>query len=371
MIRVLMAAPYKTGARFRGGIAYVAESISHQEAYLEQKGMIVEAFDTCRVERTSQSAGKLRLENFINFVRICRDLPRSIHESGCDVLYYHSSTRLALLKDLLALIRAKSICRLPTILHIHFAGYRNILFGNRCIDRLMILLLNRYIDRIIFLSRNTADEFVNHGLMKGKACIVYNFHTSDFNRTDIDKKLQSSICKETVDLLFLASIDRRKGIIDALRALREVKGSFVFHICGVLNDDTIELEFSERVDQLGARIVLHGFVSGPEKDSILLKSDILVLPSYSEGLPISIIEAMAAGCSIITTDVGAISEIITSGNGYVIEPGDLSQLICALTELIANGALRVQQMRQNFDYSHRFSVKGFIDELSQICNGIR
>ena len=54
--------------------------------------------------------------------------------------------------------------------------------------------------------------------------------------------------------------------------------------------------------------------------------DIIVVPSYSEGMPTVILEAMASGCAVIATDVGAVSEQVDSSNGWIISPGDLALL---------------------------------------------
>ena len=87
-----------------------------------------------------------------------------------------------------------------------------------------------------------------------------------------------------------------------------------------------------------------GVVVGREKVKLFLKSDIFVFPSIeAEGQPLVILEAMAAGLPIITTDQGCIRETIIDGeNGFIIEENNISRLADKVLQLISNNMLRQQ-----------------------------
>jgi glycosyltransferase involved in cell wall biosynthesis len=78
-----------------------------------------------------------------------------------------------------------------------------------------------------------------------------------------------------------------------------------------------------------------GWVDNEKKSAVFNNSDVFVLPSYAEGLPISILEAMSYGKAIIATDVGGVSEIVRENeNGILIEPGNQQQIKLAINNLL-------------------------------------
>ena len=366
--KLLLVAPFDTAGRFKGGISYVAGSIFEESQYLNSCGYDISCFNTCIEERNIKSTGKVSLKNFINANKVRVGLDKEIREKKYDIMYYHTSNKLALVKDLFSIIYIKRRHNIKIVLHIHFAEFKKILFHNKWINKWIISLFNKYVYKIVFLSNATKKEFIENGLEQLKTVCIYNFHTINFEKETILNKIEKVTSKNKIDILFLGSIDKRKGIIDALTALLAMKQDYTFHICGVINDKDIKEEFENLLVKLNNHVVLHGYVSGEEKLNILLNSDILLLPSYGEGLPISMLEAMACGCSVITTSVGAIPEIIENEiNGYIINPGNIQGLSESINTLIINRELCKQQMRNNYYMSQGFSIHSFLKEL---CSNI-
>ncbi|MGO0123314.1 glycosyltransferase family 4 protein [Desulfothermobacter acidiphilus] len=96
-----------------------------------------------------------------------------------------------------------------------------------------------------------------------------------------------------------------------------------------------ELEEKARVLGLGERVRLVGYQPPEEIPSILRSLDIFVLPSLSEGMPLAVLEAMAAGKPVIATRVGGIPEAVLEGEtGYLVPPGDSQALALALEKLL-------------------------------------
>lgn len=106
-----------------------------------------------------------------------------------------------------------------------------------------------------------------------------------------------------------------------------------------------EGELQERLQQLAGELGLlsHVVFAGFRRDvpEVLAASDVFVLPSFSEGLPLSVLEAMAAGKPVVVSRVGGVPEIVHDGEtGLMIRPGDVPGLTAALLSLIEDPARR-------------------------------
>lgn len=136
-------------------------------------------------------------------------------------------------------------------------------------------------------------------------------------------------------LLFLGLLGPRKGIFDLLEALAvlsEAHPDLRLVVGG--NGQVQDAERQAAKLGLAERVTFKGWVGPDEKATLLAQADIYVLPSYNEGLPMSVLEAMSFGLPVITTTVGGIPELITSGrDGILVRPGDVNGLAAAIGEL--------------------------------------
>lgn len=115
------------------------------------------------------------------------------------------------------------------------------------------------------------------------------------------------------------------------------------------------LEFVEQCSRYNATYL--GSIQEDEKRRVLRDADIFVLPSYSEGFSVAVLEALAYGLPVVTTAVGAMPEIIADGeNGFVLTPGDYSGVARRIVQLVddvalrrAMGARNAQKVRDQFD----------------------
>jgi glycosyltransferase involved in cell wall biosynthesis len=365
--KVLMIVDNPTGERFGGGTAFVANGICENNDRLVKYGYITEIFNTQRINRSKKSMGKVKIENFINAFKLVVDLKKQLNSEEYNIIHFHSSIKFSLLRDLLVIQKIRNKFYGKIVLHIHYADKENILFNERY-DKLVIMKLFKNVDKVIFLSEKTKEQFLQAGLAENKCAVVYNFHLVNTCNETVDRKFSALNTEHKRNLLFLGSIDKRKGIIELLTALTGVnKDYFIFNICGTVTDISVENKFYELVDSMKDNVVLQGYVSGEKKNKILNETDILILPSYGEGLPISILEAMASGCSIISTNVGAIPEIIKDKvNGYIIKPGDIESLRERINTLLTSKTHLKEVIKENYTYSKQFSIGNFIKNISNI-----
>lgn len=144
-------------------------------------------------------------------------------------------------------------------------------------------------------------------------------------------------------LLFLGLLGKNKGIYDLLECIRdhkvEFQGKLKLYIGG--NGEIEHVKQLIKEYRIADITIFEGWVSGDKKIELLNKSDAYILPSYKEGLPISILEAMSYGMPIISTPVGGIPEIVSNGeNGYLVEPGNKEDIYKAIISLLNDSDLR-------------------------------
>lgn len=130
-------------------------------------------------------------------------------------------------------------------------------------------------------------------------------------------------------ILFLGRLEQEKGVLDLIMAFSEIAGrapeaSLV--LCGVGSAQS-QLEKVVQERGLASRVAFPGWVGGEAKALLLRRAGVFVLPSYAEGMPMSVLEAMATGTPVVASRVGAVAEMLEDGCcGFVVEPGNIEQL---------------------------------------------
>lgn len=139
-------------------------------------------------------------------------------------------------------------------------------------------------------------------------------------------------------LIFVGRVDRDKGfdvLLDALDRARSVWPSVRLIAVGPVDDDVRAAVSRERAEY----VTLLGFQSNPAQ--YVAAADVFVLPSLREGLPLSLLEAMAMGLPVIGTRVGDIPRVVRPGDtGWLVDPGDISGLASAIIESAADAEHR-------------------------------
>ena len=155
--------------------------------------------------------------------------------------------------------------------------------------------------------------------------------------------------KNKIEFLFLGYISESKGIwllLDVLESLKDMlEGKIIFNIGG--NGEVEKLHELVKQKKLEGIVNYIGWVSDEKKNQYLNQSDAYILPSYNEGLPISILEAMTYKLPIISTNVGGIPEVLKDKvNGLLIEPGSKKELKDAL-EFVINNTSEFKKFGEN------------------------
>lgn len=170
--------------------------------------------------------------------------------------------------------------------------------------------------------------------------------------------------KQPVQFVFVGRFERRKGIEELNEALLSLlpAGGFHFHFIGPVPP-------SKKIKS--ESITYHGAVTDKaEMQRLLDQCQILVVPSHSEGMPNVIMEGMARSLAVIATDVGAVSVVVDSSNGWLIAPASVDELRAALQNAIECGPdVLNQKRRQSFEKVGMFFWENVIirteNEISQ------
>lgn len=146
---------------------------------------------------------------------------------------------------------------------------------------------------------------------------------------------------DSVHILYLGRLSEAKGVPqlgEALHRMRDIPG-WRATLAG--DGEVAAARRQARELGLADRVDLPGWVDSESVADLIARADILVLPSFIENLPLSIIEGMASGLAVVATPVGAVEDIVIDGEtGLLVQPGDVDGLTEALTRLVADPALR-------------------------------
>lgn len=173
--------------------------------------------------------------------------------------------------------------------------------------------------------------------------------------------------EEAVKFLFMGRIGKRKGVYDIVESMRQTRPSNVQ--IDIYGDGEVE-QLQQLVNEKGLQntINVRGWIDGSQKDATFRSANVLLLPSYNEGLPISVLEAMAYGLPVLATDVGGIAEAVQDGrNGFLIHPGECDALAERIERLAESAQLREEMGRAGYELAaSRFSLPVIIGQLERL-----
>ena len=359
MKNILFIAPFDSMGRFSGGVASYAKSIC-KDTYFENVGLKLIPFSSSRIKRDAYSGGKFRFKNILNYRVTKKALKNELSNHKINSIYINTSRNYALFKDLLLVKRFFKECEI--IVHIHFADFENV-FSKRLVRSRCLSILKKKVTKIVVLSDKLKEELIKKGIDKNKIFVLRNYFNQELIKKDYDSLLGEKL-HYPVEYLFVGSITLRKGIDHLLSVFSKLDDTYHLTVCGSSNDVNGD-KILEKYKNL-SNVTFLGFVNGKEKSVVFNQSDVFVLPTLAEGLPISLLEATNSGLGIITTSVGAIPEIIKKDNGFVISPNNEDELENAIRCYHDNFDILKQHKIQNLKESEKYSYLVFRNDLIEV-----
>lgn len=246
------------------------------------------------------------------------------------LVHAHVSSRASFWRKSLFLLPAYW-WRVPVILHLHGSEFA-VFYEQECSPRQQ-RFVSRIFDRasrVVTLSEQW-QTWVRAMSSNSQVLSIYN-------PVSLPDQVAPLGQREMGTVLFLGRLGKRKGTYDLLEAAALAVMN-VPNLRLLLGGDGELDGIRARARELGIadRVELLGWVRGDEKQRLLDHAMVYALPSYHEGLPMSILEAMAAGLPILSTPIAGIPEAVTSGvEGLLVEPGDVSALANALRMMLTD-----------------------------------
>lgn len=212
-------------------------------------------------------------------------------------------------------------------------------------------------DRVVVLSEEWRDYFAENVCDSEKIVIVHN-----------GVKVPAEPCSPCShqDILFLGRLDARKSPDVLLRASRQVLERFPGTKVVFGGDGEVEKN-KALAEELGIanHCEFHGWVSGAEREGLFARAAVYCLPSKNEGLPMSVLEAMARGIPTVATPVGGVPQVIEDGvSGFLVDVDDVDALSDRLNILLDKPGLRENVGAASRNTVARFfNVGGSIKQL--------
>ena len=335
----------------KGGIAAVVNGY---------RGSILEKKFTISYVESYKDGGKFTkllksIKGYFHFVKVLLlEKPELVH--------IHSSFGPSFYRKI-PFIYMASWAKKPIINHCHGADFDSFYLNasnnkkklikiiyNKC--TVMIALSDEWKERLSLIVQNDKIELIEN----------YSRIHEDAITEKVNRKIKGQI-------LFLGEIGQRKGCYDIPAVVEKVVKRFPnvkFVLGGTGDIETIKNLLRKK--GVEKNVVFPGWVRGKEKDRLLRESDIFFLPSYNEGMPMSILDAMGYGLPIVSTRVGGITKIVHNGeNGHVCEPGDVQAFSDALIKILINEDLWKKYGESSVAIvKNGYSFEGHIKRLARL-----
>lgn len=317
-LKVLMMGTSPEG---KGGIATVVQ-VLRQAGFFEQEQA---RYVVSHAEGTTGYKLRVALAACWQVLSVSlRERPAVVHvHCASDVSFYRKSVLLALAR----------LCRRDTVFHLHGAEFQQFVHRHGPIGRWWIRRTLRKSSAVIALSESWATFL--RGLEPAAAVRVVA------NSVRVPASV-STEREQPARILFLGRADVRKGIFELLAAVAQLAPAFPAIRLIIGGDGALE-QVAKVAAELGIsdRVEILGWIGSAQRQAELDQAAVFCLPSFDEGLPMAMLESMAAAKAVVVTPVGGIPEVIVDGvNGILVPPGDPAGLAAGLRRLFEDEALR-------------------------------
>lgn len=292
------------------------------------------------------------------FARAARTLWRVLDTAEPMLVHIHFASRGSTLRKML-LAQLVLHARRPLILHAHGGGFDKFHRGLAPLLRDRVNRTMQQADLVIALSSHWRDFYIRECELSPSQVVVLA------NPVRVPAKIVDRARRSQVQFLHLGKLGRGKGSYDLVKAFRALPPELRSRARLVLAGNG-ELEQIKSSADGEPNIEVRSWIDPVERDRLMNESDAFALPSYVEGVPMSLLEAMASGLPSITTPVGGIPDVFTHGaEGLMVEPGDVPRLTEAMSRLIRDEDFRLSAGRRAHERARAHDVHAYARRLAE------
>lgn len=350
-MNVLMIGVDKTSV---GGMLTVVENYLNNKKFCEEANL-------------QYIATVIRADKFTKIKTFLKKIPEIvsvIKKKRIEIVHVHMAERGSVFREGVVVLLAKALgCK--TLIHMHGATIEDWYNNQNMFVKKLTKWIFCLVDRMIVLGENWR-PFIVSVMGKSNEEKVVILHNAVYVPEE------NMYNKEAENVLFYGMLIQRKGIDDLLEAYASIVNDIPSDITLSLYGDDHDSE--EKIQEKLVRFNLQnrakymGWLTKDNREDAFRNAIVNVLPSYNEGLPMTILESMGYGIPNISTSIAAIPEAINDGeNGYLINPGNVELLADRIRQLVCNQDLRSDMS----EYSHyraknEFSLDAHITKLLNI-----
>ncbi len=279
-------------------------------------------------------------------------------QRAADVIYFTVSESFAgNIKDLVIyLLCFRRLRRM--VIHLHGgAGLRRVLLDSRGWQRRVNEFFLRRVGGAIVLGQRHVDVFM-HAIPAERIHMVPNF-AQDYLFSDPQSIARKFRHTRPLRIVYVSNLIPGKGYLELIEAFLSLNSgmreSLALDLAGAFESPEQKRPFLERIAD-APQIAYHGVVQGDRKRDLFHSAHVFCLPTYFpfEGQPISILEAYAAGCAVITTDHSGIGDVFKDGaNGYEVAKRSAASIKDALERAVRDPARLEAMAKRNLEQARQ------------------
>lgn len=298
------------------------DNVNKYEIVNESSG--TDAINHISTIRVYYRKSKSKIVSIFRFFRAnklaLKQLPRP------DIIHVHVLTRLGVIA-----LWQKIVHGTPYIITEHWSRYLPGNDFNGFFRKKLTKLVVRHASVVTTVSENLAQAMHNHGLNNHNYMVLPNV-------VDVNVFKIAPHQNATPKIIHISCFEDKSkninGLLESLKLLKDKNIPYQAVLIGEGMDyDMMRQKASDL--QLNDRVSFTGLLQGQELADVLANGDFLVLSSNYENMPVVIIEALACGLPVVSTNVGGISEIINESNGMLVPPRDVEKLADAMRQMLS------------------------------------